>query len=145
MLAWELLQLLAQKREGGDPTPLYYADVTSVFDPRRAGSVEGFLANINAAGTVIAAFIVPRDGLYFIRWRHTWAAGVLVRVRALWVLNTGNITVDERFTSSAPGAEASGVYLLQAGDSFQLQLVDAMIAGDVQQSSIVNYELASST
>jgi hypothetical protein len=145
MLAWELLQLLAQKREAGDPAPPYTADVSEIVDPRRAGSQSNVFVGPAAAGGHQAIFVVPRTGIYWLEVSIFARAGS-VRVWDLSFQTAASVVLQLIRAVSTSQGWRWGPYkiVLEAGDLVVLTNFEATVLGDDSVANIWNYELAAS-
>ncbi|MGH2609269.1 MAG: hypothetical protein ACRDHF_09295 [Tepidiformaceae bacterium] len=144
MLAFEVMRLLQQKAEAGDPLPAFFSDIALCWDPRRGGSNDGIIVDVNAAGTVIAGFTVPRDGLYQIEASVFARLGSVRNVLIRIVDQVAGQSLMQHLAVATSQGWRWGPYLmlLRAADTVNIQLNEAMILGDSIEGTVWNTEVA---
>jgi hypothetical protein len=144
MFAWELLQLLSQKAQGGDPQPLYFADALRIGRPESGGAVTSLFVGPAAAFGHQNNFIVPRTGLYLI-YASVFARAGTVRVWQFNIDRGGQTFIQERIVSTSTGWRVGPLMLyLEEGTRVQIANEEATLLGDDSVASVWNFELAMS-
>jgi len=143
-LQFNITEILQRTKDA--QTPVFTLDVARWADGRKAGSVQVTLVDVNAAGTRLAAFTIPRTGLY--RVQMIISCGVAATPRRVRFVAespaSGQGLWDENVLLASGGQARFGPMdlLLFDGDGLFMDIQTAMVLGDSMTGSLTNWELA---